>query len=267
MSVIFINPYRFAGLDPDAQAYISAVETADGQALETGVRTAINAFVVGCKQDGIWNAIKASCIPAGARTLAGALVPLVGAAPTRFGTEGGWNYNRKTGLRGNATDNYLDSNRNNNADPQNSHHQATYVTVAPPAGAGGTYIGAGAASTGSSQIGPATTSPFSVTFRNRNGNGFNHSKTSASLGLVGASRASSSNYIARADGTNETVAIASQAPHNGNVLVFARNSGTNVPGAFFGGRLSFYSIGESLDPALLDARVTALMNAFATAIP
>jgi len=78
MAVIWIDSGRFGGgavSDPDAQAYITAVETADGQALETAVRTAINNFVVGCKADGIWNAIKASCILAGARTLAGALVP------------------------------------------------------------------------------------------------------------------------------------------------------------------------------------------------
>jgi hypothetical protein len=31
--------------------------------------------------------------------------------------------------------------------------------------------------------------------------------------------------------------------------------------------MSFYSIGESLDLALLDARVTDLINAFAAAIP
>jgi hypothetical protein len=33
------------------------------------------------------------------------------------------------------------------------------------------------------------------------------------------------------------------------------------------GRLAFYSIGESLDLALLDARVTDLINAFGAAIP
>ena len=32
-------------------------------------------------------------------------------------------------------------------------------------------------------------------------------------------------------------------------------------------RLAFYSIGESLDLAILDARVTALINAYAAAIP
>lgn len=64
VSIIYINPYRFATVgvtyDVDAQAYITAVDAADGQALETGVRDAINAFVVGCKADGIWAAIKAS---------------------------------------------------------------------------------------------------------------------------------------------------------------------------------------------------------------
>jgi len=67
-----------------AGAYIAAVEAADGQALESGVKTAITNFVAGCRADGIWNAIKASCILAGARTLSGALVPLVGTAPTNF---------------------------------------------------------------------------------------------------------------------------------------------------------------------------------------
>jgi hypothetical protein len=73
-----------AALDSDAAAYIAAVEAADGQSLEVDVKTAINNFIVGCKADGIWTALKASCILSGARTLSGALVPLVGTAPTNF---------------------------------------------------------------------------------------------------------------------------------------------------------------------------------------
>jgi len=74
--------------DADAAAYITAVETADGQALEENVKLAINSFVVGCKADGVWSAIKASCILAGARTLNGALTPLVGTAPTNANFSG-----------------------------------------------------------------------------------------------------------------------------------------------------------------------------------
>jgi hypothetical protein len=36
---------------------------------------------------------------------------------------------------------------------------------------------------------------------------------------------------------------------------------------YINSRLAFYSIGESLDLALLDARVTDLINAFGAAIP
>ena len=79
MSLVISKVFTY---DTDAGNYIQAVEAADGQALEAATRQAINNFVVGCKQDGIWSAIKASCILAGARTLNGALVPLVGTAPT-----------------------------------------------------------------------------------------------------------------------------------------------------------------------------------------
>jgi hypothetical protein len=72
-----------ATFDPDAAAYLRAVEAADGQALETPVKRAVDDFFKGTKADGtFWDALKASCILCGARTLAGALVPLVGTAPT-----------------------------------------------------------------------------------------------------------------------------------------------------------------------------------------
>jgi hypothetical protein len=118
---------RASATDPDAQAYLQAVEAADGQALEFEVARAIDNFVLGCKADGIWNAIKASCILAGARTRLGALTPLVGTAPTSFNFVDG-DYNRKTGLVGDGSTKYLDSNRNNNADPQDSKHLFSYFT-------------------------------------------------------------------------------------------------------------------------------------------
>ena len=43
--------------DADARAYVLAVNAADGQPLEKPVVEAIDAFVVGCKADGIWSAI------------------------------------------------------------------------------------------------------------------------------------------------------------------------------------------------------------------
>jgi hypothetical protein len=48
-------------------------------------------------------------------------------------------------------------------------------------------------------------------------------------------------------------------------LLYRRNNPIGV--SYANARLAFYSIGESLDLALLDARVTDLINAFAAAIP
>jgi hypothetical protein len=244
------------GFDSDALAYIKAVEVADGQALEREVRNAINQFVLGCKSDGIWNAIKASCILAGARTLDGALVPLKGSAPTNFNFVSG-DYNRETGLIGNATTKYLNSNRNSNADPQNSNHNAVYVTEAQT-GALGQYIGTTNLVAPRNNLGENPTTP-DVFARNRTNGVLAISGTST--GLLGHSRSTSSNFIFRFNGTNATANEASGTPEDANVELYRRGTGN-----YANARLAFYSIGESLDLALLDARVTTLINTFGAVI-
>jgi len=245
-------------MDPDAAAYITAVETADGQALEEKVKIAIDNFVLGCKADGIWSAIKASCILAGARTLAGALVPLVGTAPTNYNFVSG-DYDRETGLVGDGSTKYLDSNRNNNDDPQNSKHLFCQVMETPS----GTMavIGAGGNDNGSSNI----TFVSSLAAYRVNSSLTGGSNTLHSLGNFGASRSSSLEFTYISN--NETVANASQssdAPYNGSIHVFRRNASSPLNAD---ARLAFYSIGESLNLARLDARVTDLINAIGVAIP
>jgi hypothetical protein len=242
--------------DTNASAYIDAVEAADSQALETATRYAINDFVIGCKQDGIWSAIKASCILAGARTLTGALIPLAGTAPTNVSFVSG-DYNRKTGLVGDGTSKYLNSNRNNNADPQNNNHNAVYASSIPTS-LGATLMGAGVTDAGTNALLTGAT-------RSRNGSAQNYAATLAS-GFAGHTRSSSSSYVNRANGADTTLTQTSESTFAGNLFIFARNSG-GTPLLFTNPRLAFYSIGESLDLALLDTRVTALINAFAAAIP
>jgi hypothetical protein len=259
---------RFVGYDPDAFAYFTAVEAADGQALEDSVRDAYNAFVVGCKVDGIWTAIKASCILAGARTLAGALVPLVGTAPTNNNFVSG-DYNRETGLIGNNSSKYLDSNRANNADPQDSQHLAVYSSsrqVVTDDALGG-YIGdLTAGQDGASYIYDFKNAAGSaMVFRSRGGAEFTTS-FSTGLAFIGLSRGASGSFTSRVFGTNTSRTQASSTPTTGNLHVFRlnRSSGDFL---YTDARIAFYSIGESLDLALLDTRVTALINAIAAAIP
>jgi hypothetical protein len=250
--------------DPEITAYIAAVETADGQALEPAVKTAYINFILGCKADGIWNAIKASCILAGARTFAGALVPLVGTAPTNVnGNFVSGDYDRKTGLKGNGASKYLETGRPNNADPQNSNHNAVWASEMPTVSGGIISSGAESLVVGANNIfwGPGSVGLF---MRNR----VNTLTTLAAAAvqwngrLIGHARSSSGAFDAIVKGAVTSYALESQAPTSSTMRVFYRDT-TNFSDA----RLAFYSIGESLDLALLDARVTDLINAFAAAIP
>ena len=247
--------------DPDAAVYVAAVEAADGQSLETATRVAIHSFVKGCKADGIWPAIKASCILAGARTLAGALVPLAGAAPTNVGglfVSG--DYNRKTGLVGDGSTKYLNSNRTNRADPQNNAHLSIYISNAATTGANTFYIGA----RGSNTDGIGFIAGTGTYFNSRNVG--SPQILGPVLGFAGHSRSLSFLYDYRLQQSSLTQAGASSlGPETLNYFVFARNF--QGVANYNNARLAFYSIGESLNLALLDTRVTDLINAFAAAIP
>jgi hypothetical protein len=240
-------------MDTDAAAYITAVETADTEPLEEKTKIAIDNFVLGCKADGIWTAIKASCILAGARTLTGALVPLVGAAPTNVGPFVSGDYNRKTGLVGDGSTKYLDSNRASNAESQDSIHQSIYVTTLPAGGIA--FIGVG-------NIGANSTNITTTLHRSRSGSSVSWT---AAIGFNGTSRSSSTSYLSRTSLASSVNNITSSSADTLTHHVFSRNAG--APNQVSNSRLAFYSIGESLDLALLDTRVTDLINAFAAAIP
>lgn len=251
--------------DPDAATYIAAVEATDLQALESATRVAIHSFVKGCKADGIWPAIKASCILAGARTLAGALVPLVGAAPINVGPFVAGDYNRKTGLVGDASTKELNSRAAVNATcPFNNAHVSVYVSSA--ATSGHSYIGADNFTPNTGEIGIyRNATNFAGRFQTTNV--YSTSRLSTSVGFIGAARNSSASVSFRSNSTTDSITNAStgSSSSSANIGVFSRNIGE--PTNRTNGRLAFYSIGESLNLALLDTRVTALINAFAAAIP
>lgn len=248
----------FVSPDADARAYLAAVRIADGANLEPRVAKAISDFIIGLKADSLWSAIKASCILAGARTLSGALTPLVGSAPTNNGPFVSGDYDRKTGLVGNGSSKYLDTNRNANADPQDNFHAALYLGAS--INAANVTFGAGAASTGATQMQGGQ-------YRCRSGTGDNAAGFGGtSNGFMGMSRSAAATYLGRDNGTANTYTRSSQTPFNGNIFTHARN-GTGGAGLYSAMRLSYYSVGESLNLALLDSRVTTLMTAIGAAIP
>lgn len=265
--MIFVtNSYSFIPvLDADAKTYINAVESADGQSLENTVKVAINNFVIGCKNDGIWSALKASCILAGARTLSGALVPLVGTAPTNNNFVSG-DYNRETGLKGNGSTKRLIANRLNNADPQNSKHLAVYKTEPESSATDTVVIGTRfATSGGHSHLYTQATTGRQYFAANSVDSGFRTAggDSTVATGLIAVSRNSGTNIVRRLYGVSTNTANNSTAPNSEQIRVFSNNGNAMHSTS----RVSFYSIGEHIDLALLDTRVSTLMTALAAAIP
>lgn len=271
---MLINPYVFG--DPDVATYIAAVEAADGQALETNVVNAIVNFIVGCKTDGIWNAIKASCVLAGARTLNGALVPLVGPAPTNNNFVSG-DYNRKTGLVGNRSSKWLNSNRASTADGRDDMHYSIYLSTAGSASTtrshfGNTFVN------GTTDLSDITAlADGRLLIRNRNpggnagvGGNFFDAPAGNTTGFMGSSRNSGTTYSIRLSSSTLNVTLGPVAPSfpvstlNANYEIFRAVLATVE---YSDARIAFYSIGSSLNLALLDSRVNTLITALAAAIP
>jgi hypothetical protein len=159
---------------------------------------------------------------------------------------------------GNGSTKYLDSNRNNNADPQNNCHLA--IWKADTVSGGNPYF-----------IGCGTSGGTINNAVGQNGmynNGaVDFAGNSSAQGLHGHSRLlSNSVNFKRPGATVATTSNTSSTPPSLNHFVFSINS-AGTPFVYTNSRLAFYSIGESLDLALLDARVTALITAFGVAIP
>lgn len=255
------------GFDPDALDYINRVETADGERLEPRVRTAINQFVLGCKADGIWTSLVTSCIMAGARTVAGAITPLVGNAPTNNNFVAG-DYSRTLGLIGNGTNKYLATGYNNNDTtnfPQNDSHISCYITTSQTNGSG---VFAGTQSTLGNILSMFYGTTTQISFRNRSGTGRLFSL--APIGFQATIRNNSANFSSRGtssggNASDVTTTAASGAPSSQLFGVFCGFSST-TPNGFSASRMSFYSIGKSLTIANLDTRVTTLMTTLASVI-
>jgi hypothetical protein len=167
----------------------------------------------------------------------------------------------------------LDTGRRDNEDSQNSAHLSVYASTASTSGANtySAYAGAGNNLNSfrvvyryNSFIGAGNLSATSV---------YNRSASRLDVagvdytGFIATTRSSGSTLAGRAAQINAgPIASTSNAPAGVNIVIFGENA-NGVVGGRTNARLAFYSIGEALDLALLDARVTALVNALAVAIP
>jgi hypothetical protein len=242
-NILFIPGIDYTPTDPDAKAYVSAVQVADNQPLESSVKRAINDLVVDLKAGDFWDKLGVAYLFAGARTYNGALVPLRGPAPTNTGF-GQDDYHRLWGLKSDGTK-WLDSNRANDIDGQNDSHNTIWLHLANPMHLTASYYGSGT-DEGSNQL--AYNNNTNLLFRNR-------STTSAGAGfgsyiidgIWGASRSASGSYSRRAGAALSGAGQTSQTPNSRNVYVFGRNSSDGIATETISlGRIRWYSAGTSM---------------------
>jgi PKD repeat protein len=242
--------------DPDAFDYINRVETADAQTLEIEIQSAINNLVVELKDEGLWDDITQLVLLSGPRTLSGILVPLKGVTPSNpsnvFVSS---DYNRKTGLKGNRSSKWLDTNVANNTLPDDAH-----VSV---------FISESVSFNGQAAIGSGTNQfdqPGAkiITIGQDISSGFHRIKapldvsaTPQPTNFCGLSR--TGNTVDRlinttlSSGLSNTVGTIDITT---NVVVFARGSESSRQ-LYSGARLKHWSLGSSIDLSKLK---TALDN-------
>jgi len=232
------------------------------------VAVAVDAFFRDLKATpGLFDAIKASCILAGARTLAGALVPVVGDAPTNVAdgfAEG--DYSRTAGLTGDGATTYLDSGRAADADLRNSNHQSVYVTTRGSVGK--SYVGiVNAGATAVRRIFLRSTG--TILFYANDGTLLETTVWDQQPTLHGVTRSAVDERFARSSGTAYSDTTTSAEPSALSQYVFAQNDNGSVSG-ISDGTIAFYSIGSdvggSAGLAALDTAVTNLITAIGEAL-
>jgi len=248
--------------DSDCLTYLAAVAAADGAGVETGVAMAVDAFFRDSKATGVFDALKACCILAGARTLAGALVPVVGDAPLNFNFISD-DYNRETGLVGNGSNKFLNANRLLSAELQDDYHCSVYEYTAASSPNSMTLLGGGGAGSGAVTLGRTTSAAYT---RCRSATLKTGTSVGDVAGFIGTSRATGSGYSQRSGGVNTPQTDASSDVGDYITTVFARGTTGGGRDSLSDARIAFYSIGESLDLEALDLAVSTLLTAIGVAI-
>jgi hypothetical protein len=255
--------------DSDAQAYIDAVETADGQSLEADVKDAYNNFFVGLKDDGLFNDIDACCLIMGARTIAGALTPLVSSMPTPTNNNFvSGDYSRTTGLQGDGSTKYINSNTLATETGTNDCHLSVYEPQLHNNGSN--FCGV----IGYQDLNGTYNNAWQLAYqygglyvpRAKDFNTFYEYVTVP--GFSGLSRNNSANFTFRFSSQSQTKTATSSAPPFLTPLyVMAQNHYGVGPELHTNGKLSFYSIGASLNLVNLESRVKTLVSEIGAALP
>ncbi len=210
--------------DFDAIKWISAVETADGQLLEPGVRAAMNRLVMDMKAASVWVPLSKMTVRMGARTLAGALIDIK--TPSTSWTNNNFvsgDYNRTTGLIGNGTTKYLDPGITNDSLAQNDRSIFEYLQATASSNTKH-YAGAGLVSGATGDF--SMRYDTSTTLRVRCLGNVTTDPNANAVGLIGMSRSGASTWTSRGGQADQANTQTSAAPNSKSIFFYAvDNSG------------------------------------------
>jgi hypothetical protein len=252
MKQLDINEYRAAETalyGAEAADYFSRIRLA-GSSITTDNKVAVGNFIEGCKADGIWSSIKASCLLAGPDTLAGALVPLVGPTPINSSFSN-TDYNRITGLIGDGLTKQISTNYAGSPVLQDNVSASVWGTTFTTAN--GAYVSCGRTTTGATAI--SRSGGALVRCQDAIGSTGPAFFTS---GLYGVSRSNSSEFVCFSSGVlGAPVASTSQTQSTDTWTIFNHSRSTF---SYSNSRLSFYHVGNALNLTLLNARLATYMS-------
>lgn len=245
------DPPPGGGYDSDAQAIITAVESADGQALETVVTDALNQFVLDLKTANIYTPLAAGTwrLLAGPRTLAGILACGQGGAPTNNNFVAG-DYTRAIGLKGDGTTKTISTGYSIGGLSKSDHHLAVWISEISGAGA---MFHAGTVT--DPRLAIRYNSPAMNFWSGTATSRFDVSEIPQNPGLKGLDRRDLAGYDVRTGGTTTpNTETETAGTMSGDTLIIFDNGS----GLYSDARQAWYSAGGSLGAGGLAALDTAL---------
>ena len=263
MGDIIINPYFFvaaASYDSDAQNYIDRVEAADGAALETTTKDAMNQLVLDLKDNSLWSSIY-YCVPGcgprtiegGAELLQGGFSPVIATGDIRWDRKAGFAVNASSGA--NYMDGFLTGITESSAGTRSNASMSCWVES----------LGSGSCAyyaANRMRLNRSSTNNRLIT-RNRSGTDDAGADNSDVTGFRGTSRSGASNYTRRVNSADATVTRTDSVLQFNNFRLFLNHDGTGQAPINTG--VSWHHFGTALSLSTLQAVVSDYRAAIAAA--
>ena len=269
-NITAVNVSHVGQGDRGVLSYLEVVELSEGRTLESSIKGAILRFVNNLISASLWEKIETMVLMCGARTVAGAMIPLKGTYPQSSSVSDLlYDYDRIAGIKPITSGSFFSTNVTGTVLREADNHMAAYVVE----NVSGTYnyalMGNSPTATGGMAI---ARSASENSFKSRNKNSSTNTTAApywTGPSLVGMSRGNSSEYTVRVGNESRTVTAGTVTPSfdASRVINMFYDGGTVASGLFVNSnyRVPIYSFGRDIDLALLEEKIEIFLTELAEA--